>query len=271
MTNLIQRTITGLIYVAVIIFLTLIGQFGFLALITFASIALFVEFFKITIDSNLKNTYLFIVIIWILAFDGANALFLLHLISVKTMLLIFSSIFFLFLFELFSNQKGSFHRLAYTFLAIFYFIIPLNLFMYIGTNLMQEAYQPVVVLGIFILIWANDTGAYLSGMKFGKTKLFERISPKKTWEGVIGGVLLSLGIAFLLSKLNSIWQINDWLVVSTIISIFGVLGDLVESKLKRELNIKDSGSFLPGHGGFLDRLDSIIFVIPFIFIYLLLK
>ena len=129
----------------------------------------------------------------------------------------------------------------------------------------QNGYNPKILISILILIWTNDTFAYIVGKSIGRTKLFPSISPKKTIEGFLGGILFSiisgylLAVFFIEAKL-----IYIWIVISIIVSIFSTLGDLIESKFKRLAGVKDSGKIMPGHGGILDRLDSIIFVIPFI-------
>lgn len=120
------------------------------------------------------------------------------------------------------------------------------------------------------MLWTNDTGAYLAGRFFGKHKLFERISPKKTWEGSIGGGILTIGVAFILSVYFTNLDQTNWIVLAILVAVFGGLGDLVESMLKRSLNIKDSGNLLPGHGGILDRFDGLLLSIPFIYSYLYL-
>ena len=119
-----------------------------------------------------------------------------------------------------------------------------------------------------LLIWVSDTGAYLVGRKLGKTKLFERISPKKTWEGTIGAGLFTVGAGLGIYLLSESFSMQFWLIASIIIWIFGSLGDLFESSLKRHFGVKDSGSFMPGHGGFLDRFDSLIVAIPFLILLL---
>jgi phosphatidate cytidylyltransferase len=124
------------------------------------------------------------------------------------------------------------------------------------------------MLGFLLILWLNDTGAYLIGSWIGKHKLFERISPKKTWEGSMGGAFMALltswGMALLVKGIP-LWQ---WISIGLIIVIFGTLGDLVESMLKRSLGIKDSGTILPGHGGILDRFDALLLAVPFVFVFL---
>jgi phosphatidate cytidylyltransferase len=135
-------------------------------------------------------------------------------------------------------------------------------------------YNPKIIIGLFVLIWTNDTFAYLVGKSIGKHKLFERISPKKTIEGFLGGVVFAAFAGFLISKLYiqpnpdfSNKSILIWTIIALIVSIFGTIGDLIESKFKRVAGVKDSGAIMPGHGGVLDRLDSVIFVAPIIFLF----
>ena len=135
-------------------------------------------------------------------------------------------------------------------------------------------YNPKIIIGLFLLIWTNDTFAYIVGKSIGKHKLFERISPKKTIEGFLGGLLFAILAGYLISKFyikpNPIFSqqsILIWTSIAAIVGIFGTIGDLIESKFKRIAGVKDSGNIMPGHGGVLDRLDSVIFVAPFIFLF----
>ncbi|KAF2517874.1 phosphatidate cytidylyltransferase [Flavobacterium foetidum] len=148
----------------------------------------------------------------------------------------------------------------------FVFIVKISF----GTN----DYNPKIILGLFVLIWTNDTFAYLVGKSIGKHKLFERVSPKKTIEGFLGGAVFAAFAGYLISKLYiqptpefSNRSILIWTGIAIIVSIFGTIGDLIESKFKRIAGVKDSGSIMPGHGGILDRLDSVIFVAPIIFLF----
>jgi phosphatidate cytidylyltransferase len=125
-----------------------------------------------------------------------------------------------------------------------------------------------MVIGYLVILWLNDTGAYFIGSLLGKHRLFERISPKKSWEGSIGGAALSLITAWAVSLVFTDISLWKWLVMAGIISITGTLGDLVESMLKRSLDVKDSGSLLPGHGGILDRFDAVFLSVPFVFVFL---
>lgn len=127
---------------------------------------------------------------------------------------------------------------------------------------------PELVIGIFSLIWINDTFAYLVGKNFGRKKLFERISPNKTKEGFLGGLVASMIASYFVYLITGLMDIPTWIGLAAILSVFGTLGDLIQSKFKRQAGVKDSGRLMPGHGGLLDRLDSIIFASPFVFAYL---
>ncbi|GAA4963211.1 phosphatidate cytidylyltransferase [Algibacter aquimarinus] len=140
-------------------------------------------------------------------------------------------------------------------------------FLILIANYFSE-YNPNILLGSFILVWVNDSFAYLVGKNFGKQKLFEKISPKKTVEGFLGGLFFSCIASYFIATFTNTLTFNSWLILSIIISVFGTLGDLIESKFKRQANVKDSGVIMPGHGGLLDRLDSIIFAAPFIYLFL---
>jgi phosphatidate cytidylyltransferase len=142
---------------------------------------------------------------------------------------------------------------------------------FIFLNLIANYYEPFnsnILLGSFILVWANDTFAFLVGKNFGKQKLFEKISPKKTVEGFLGGLFFSCIASYFIATFTETLNFTNWLILGIIISVFGTLGDLIESKFKRQANVKDSGIIMPGHGGLLDRLDSIIFAAPFIYLFL---
>jgi phosphatidate cytidylyltransferase len=170
-------------------------------------------------------------------------------------------------------RKGhptAFLHLSYLLTGIIYIFIPMVL-LYISafefTRTGSKEYNYRIVLGMLILTWGTDTFAYFSGRFLGKHKIFPRISPKKTWEGFIGGVAGTTGVGFLLNHYWSDVGFN-WIVIAVIGGVVGLYGDLAESMLKRNLFVKDSGSFLPGHGGILDRFDSVLFCAPVMFLYI---
>ena len=185
----------------------------------------------------------------------------------KATILSIPFVFLIFVRELFANTKEPFTNLAYLFLGIFYIGLPMSMLLLVGIE--GETYLPNTIFGILLLTWANDSGAYLIGSKIGKTPLFPRISPNKTWEGSIGGAITALIAGFLLSLVFKEQSMFNWLIIAGLTIVFGSIGDLIESMLKRSKGVKDSGSFLPGHGGFLDRFDAFIFVVPFVAAFLL--
>ncbi len=169
-------------------------------------------------------------------------------------------------------ERKPFTNIAFNFLGIFYVAIPFAL-LNIAT-FENRAYDYQIIFGCLFILWASDTGAYFAGTFFGRRKLFERISPKKSWEGFIGGAILAFLFAYSLPYFfHAIghpptilsWQ---WMVIGVIIIVGGTFGDLVESLLKRSIEIKDSGTTLPGHGGFLDRFDGLLISAPFIVAFL---
>lgn len=180
------------------------------------------------------------------------------------------------LLELFLNGKEPFRNIGLFLLAIAYIALPLVLLAGIasyrtgwcGAGEPQLGYHPHRVFGLLLLIWTNDTMAYFVGSQLGKNKLFERISPKKTWEGTIGGGICTMLIAWGLSFLIDDFTPAQWIALAAVAAVFGTLGDLVESMLKRSVGVKDSGNLLPGHGGLLDRFDAFIFALPFYYMIL---
>ena len=163
------------------------------------------------------------------------------------------------------TERKPFTNIAFTFLGIFYVAVPFSL-LNIGA-FHDGRYHYEIIFGCLFILWASDTGAYFAGTLFGKRKLFERISPKKSWQGFFGGALLALVFAYGLSQYFDIFTANQWVIIGLIIIIAGTYGDLVESLLKRSIEIKDSGTALPGHGGFLDRFDSLLLATPFVWLY----
>lgn len=170
----------------------------------------------------------------------------------------------LFLFDDKKTRIDAISRYVYLF---GYIILP---FIIITKIFVANSYNPKIIIGIFILIWTNDTFAYIVGKSFGKHKLFERISPKKTIEGFLGGIVFAVIASLLISKdyiEGGKTAQNIWIAFAIIVGLFGTIGDLIESKFKRVAGVKDSGKIMPGHGGILDRLDSVIFVAPFIYLF----
>jgi len=179
--------------------------------------------------------------------------------------------------ELYREQEKPFDALAHTFFSVIYTAIPFSMFPFsafsntgLASLLPHEniIFSPGIIIGFFLLIWANDTGAYLSGVSFGHHQLMKRISPRKTWEGFFGGVFLAALVALLLSGWLGVVDKIHWVIIAVIISVAGTYGDLIESMLKRSTGVKDSGTIMPGHGGFLDRFDSAIISFPLVYLFI---
>lgn len=160
------------------------------------------------------------------------------------------------------RDKHPFANLGYTYLGIIYVALPFALL--VEMTFWRGNFLPFLPMGTLLILWGFDIAAYFSGKYFGKRKLFERISPKKTWEGFFGGAIFALVVAFFYWKFTESLPLVEWLAIAGIIVVCGTLGDLVESLFKRSIEIKDSGSIIPGHGGFLDRFDGLLLSMPFI-------
>lgn len=195
-------------------------------------------------------------------------------IKPSALFLIIPLAFLLFIIELYSKNPQPFLQIALQITGVLYVALPFGFYHLVHqfpADGSIHTFQPWVLAGIFILIWTNDTFAYLFGISLGKHRLFERISPKKSWEGTIGGALFTFGMAWILGTYSPTLNLTHWFILALIIVPTAVFGDLVESMLKRSLNVKDSGNIMPGHGGILDRFDAANFSLPFIvfFLYLL--
>lgn len=171
-----------------------------------------------------------------------------------------------FVVELFRKDQ-SVNRTGNYFKAWMYISVPFGLLVSLYLIPEREGFFTEIVIGLFAISWSSDVFAYLVGSKIGKHRLFERISPKKSWEGSIGGLVFALLAAYILSLIYSELSLAEWMVLAVIIVVSGTIGDLIESMLKRAAGVKDSGKLLPGHGGVLDRFDATIFATPFVFVY----
>ena len=168
-----------------------------------------------------------------------------------------------FIMQLYDKAERPLEGWAYSFLGQIYVALPFAL-----CNILYFRFTPLIMLSLFVFIWVNDTGAYLVGCTIGKHRLFERISPKKSWEGFWGGLILAAATAFAASHFFDILNTWQWIGLALTCSIFGTWGDLCESLIKRSLGVKDSGNILPGHGGWLDRFDSVLLAAPAAILYL---
>jgi phosphatidate cytidylyltransferase len=246
----------------------LLGEYTYFLIAFAINLAALYEFFRIIPAGTVApNRYMGIVsgsVLFILTFIISSGSF-----DEKLYLVIIPLLMAVFIFELFRNRENPAANIALTILAVVYISLPLSLLNYMVFPAGGTAeYTYGILVAYLILIWTNDTAAYFSGITAGKHALFKRISPKKTWEGFIGGMLVTFIVAWAVSGLFDDLNRTDMMVFAGIVSLIGVAGDLTESMFKRSINVKDTGTLLPGHGGILDRIDSILMTSPFIFIYL---
>lgn len=267
MTNLLKRALSGIVFVSVLIFSILYSKISFIFLFFILMILCLYEFKKMI---KLKSVFpyligtLFFVFGNILNVQDVPSRLIFEYVGVA----LFLSIFITFASILFAKKEEVISHLGKIFLSIIYIVVPFTLIVQIPFLNSSFNYVNTTILGVFLLIWTNDTFAFIVGKNFGKNKLLERISPNKTIEGFVGGMVFTFILSFLLANQFTTLSLTQWVVIAGIVSIFGVLGDLIESMFKRQAGVKDSSNFIPGHGGFLDRFDSVIFAAPFIFIYL---
>lgn len=272
MKNFIQRAITGVIFVAVLIGCIIGGPLPFGILFCLISALATVEFCQLMnqqqgvhINRNictLGSITLFLCFFFYGMNPAETNIFIPYL----------AILIYLFISELYLKKENPINNWAYAMFSQLYVALPFALlnvlaFQTIPTETISQ-YLFIFPLSIFIFNWMNDTGAYCTGVLFGKHPLFKRISPKKSWEGSIGGAVFCMAAAFALAHFFPIYSTGEWIGLSLTVVVFGTWGDLTESLMKRQLGIKDSGNILPGHGGILDRFDSAMLAIPAAVVYL---
>lgn len=258
-----SRIPAAVLYVLVIVICSMSGTIPTIALLGVFYLLCLYEFLKAQKSSLLSTiaTIAFSASLVLIVFtDVMYSKALLAAAIVSTCLLSINVL------HLLIKKKNLIFSISTIFSAITYVTLPFA----IGLGMVYQYNDfSKILLGIFVILWLNDAGAYFSGRAFGKNRLFPSISPNKTWEGLIGGGIIGTILSLLLFQLLQVLDIQTWLFISLIVWVSGSLGDLVESSWKRSLNLKDSGHLMGGHGGFLDRLDSFIYAIPFVSLFLL--
>lgn len=268
MPELVTRIIVGLIVFGIFLGALFLGkEIGFLLFFAFALLVGLNEFYNLVDKGGFKPQRFTGYLLGISMFVG-NGLLTFYGMSEQFLLFPLLCLFLILPIELYRNRENPFTNIAHGFLGIIYVAVPVTLLINIIHPNDEIGYNPLFFVGWLMLILSSDSGAYLAGTAFGKHKLFERISPKKSWEGAAGGLLMSIGFAIGFAQFLDFLTIWEWIGLSVVSVIAGIYGDLVESLLKRNVGAKDSGTLLPGHGGVLDRLDSIILATPFAFVYL---
>ena len=278
MKNLMVRTLSGLVLVAVFVGAVLGSQWSFGALLLLILVGGQTEFYKLARETGLSPQRWMGLAVGVLLFalnfivfrqfsrsvtDEAGGAVLYLLLYIGLLLPT------LFVCELFRRSATPLANLGATLLGVLYVAVPLSLLLYVPVLAGDGVWRPETVLCYIFIIWANDVFAYLVGMTFGRHRLCERLSPKKSWEGFFGGLAgaVATGLAAAYALDANYWV---WGGLALVASLSGVAGDLVESRFKREAGVKDSGQVIPGHGGVLDRFDALLLSAPYVFLYLLL-
>ena len=285
--TLTTRTITAAFFVAVLLTCINYNFLSFAGLFLVVSIWALYEFYRLSEKLGAKPYKP-------IGYLAGGCIFSYSVVSNSNIVLYFPKetifayvlvlIFFVFVIALFDDSKNTILNVTHTLTGLIYAVLPFAILVNItcidkNYTLHHQTvnffdviapYNPHYVLGIILLIWANDVCAYLVGSLIGKHKLYERISPGKTWEGSIGSTILTMGCSVIIANWYPELTLKYWMIITLIICVFGTMGDLVESMLKRQAGVKDSGRIMPGHGGILDRFDSLLFVTPFIYAFLIL-
>lgn len=268
-----QRLITGFFFVVILIGGMVWNQYSFGILFLAIAVLSQLEFYKLLKNSNwgivpqnitgvVAGVTLFVTN-YTIAFGYAD----IRLLALNIVPLLG-----IFIGELYRNKANPFGNIAYTVLGVVYLALPFSIVSHIVTHISSKGgtaeFYPWLIFGSFMIVWANDSWAYLGGRWFGKHKLFERISPGKTWQGSIVGGIVALGFSYLMALFFDKYTVVDWFVIGAMVIVISTLGDLTESMLKRSLGVKDSGTMLPGHGGILDRFDGMYLALPAVWFYI---
>lgn len=268
MKEISQRSLTAVVFTIIVLGFILLGKFTFILLFFFIMCGCLWEFYGFFKNSEtpamMRRGFFLAILLFFM-----TVLYSFNQIRPAFFSILGPLFFALPMSSLFIHKKENLLASALTLWGIFYCVFPICLFIWIGF-MKPLGYNYQLILGPLFFVWFNDTGAYVFGKLFGKRKMLEKISPGKTWEGFIGGCISTLVLGFFMNRVFHELNQIQWMVLSLIVVLSGTIGDLVESLYKRELKIKDSGKFFPGHGGMLDRFDSFLMAAPFVYVFLVL-
>ena len=278
--NFIVRTLSGAVMLAVVLGAILASEWSFIALMAVITLGGIWEFYNFAQKAGYQPMKLLGLFGGMMIFAIAISLFVLFATKDSTNDSLFAIIFgmtiitllllvpLMFICELYRKSPTPIANIGSTLMGMLYVALPLSLLILIPALLGNGVWNPWIVIFYIFIIWANDVFAYLFGITLGRHRLFERISPKKSWEGFFGGLLGAMAMGYVASLVLEA-DAMTWIGLALVAAIAGVFGDLVESLFKRSVNLKDSGNFIPGHGGWLDRFDALIFSAPFAFVYVI--
>jgi phosphatidate cytidylyltransferase len=266
MKELSVRALSGTIYVLLLIgslyfqiaLIVLLALFGIISLMEYSKLIKLKGYIHYIIFFILYGLFWYICIYKADTFSNYEAINILLVITIFVNLILLKDLFTFKKIPLFETKR---------YITTTFYLSSGFIFLLLIANF-QHTFTPLLLLGAFILVWVNDSAAYLVGKNLGKQKLFPSISPKKTVEGFLGGLLFACIASYFIALYSETLNSTNWLILAIIVSVFGTFGDLIESKFKRQADVKDSGVIMPGHGGLLDRLDSLIFAAPFIYLLL---
>jgi phosphatidate cytidylyltransferase len=264
--NLTQRLVTGILGSATIIFCVAFSDWTYFIVFFLVCLLSLLEFYRLAgvdglFPEKMAGTFSGMLVFCLSFFIERGS------ISLRYYFVVFPLVACIYILKLYRKaERKPFTNIAFTLLGVFYIAVPFALLNVAAFQ--RGTYNYQIIWGCLFILWASDTGAYFAGTYLGKRKLFARVSPKKTWEGTMGGSLLALIFAMGIAHYFTTLAVSQWLIICVIIIVGGTFGDLIESLFKRSIEIKDSGDTLPGHGGFLDRFDGLLISAPFIVAFL---
>lgn len=270
--NFLVRTLSGAVMLVVVMGSIFLSPFTMAALMAAICIGSMLEFYKLGRLTGAQPLDTYPVILGVLAIITAFYAKI-NYVPWTLLLALIPGVFAIFIAELWRRKETPFANIAWSVTGLVYIALPMALMAMLPVNASATSgyivYHPLMILSVLFIVWANDIGAYIFGVLLGRHKLLERLSPKKTWEGFFGGLLCAVGVGVLMSM----WQETSavmWTGAAIVTALASVAGDLIESMLKRSAGVKDSGSIIPGHGGFMDRFDAFIVAAPFVFTYFII-